>query len=95
MNTERAKLDDIMKNEEIRTIIYSIGAGAGTDFSLEDSNYDKVVIMTDADTDGLIFKYCCSRFSIGTCVPSSKQAKCLLLCRRSTKLKKEQERNKS
>ncbi|MFB4160832.1 DNA topoisomerase IV subunit B [Geomicrobium sp. JSM 1781026] len=52
INTERAKLDDIMKNEEIRTIIYSIGAGAGTDFSLEDSNYDKVVIMTDADTDG-------------------------------------------
>ncbi|MBM7634987.1 DNA topoisomerase IV subunit B [Geomicrobium sediminis] len=52
INTERAKLDDIMKNEEIRTIIYSIGAGAGTDFSVEDCNYDKVVIMTDADTDG-------------------------------------------
>lgn len=52
INTEKAKLDDIMKNEEIRTIIYAIGAGAGADFSLKDINYDKVIIMTDADTDG-------------------------------------------
>ncbi|SDH02519.1 DNA topoisomerase IV subunit B [Alteribacillus persepolensis] len=52
INTEKAKLDDIMKNEEIRTIIYSLGAGVGTDFDIEDRNYDKVVIMTDADTDG-------------------------------------------
>ncbi|SDW14401.1 DNA topoisomerase IV subunit B [Marinococcus luteus] len=52
INTEKAKLDDIMKNEEIRTIIYALGAGVGTDFTLEDRNYDKVVIMTDADTDG-------------------------------------------
>ncbi|SDI26610.1 DNA topoisomerase IV subunit B [Natribacillus halophilus] len=52
INTEKAKLDDIMKNEEIRTIIYAIGAGAGTDFSIDDCNYDKIVIMTDADTDG-------------------------------------------
>nr|WP_285874462.1 DNA topoisomerase IV subunit B [Halalkalibacter oceani] len=52
INTEKAKLDDIMKNEEIRTIIHTIGAGVGADFSLEDVNYDKVVIMTDADTDG-------------------------------------------
>ncbi|MDA3130087.1 DNA topoisomerase IV subunit B [Aliibacillus thermotolerans] len=52
INTEKAKLDDIMKNEEIRTIIYALGAGVGADFSLEDRNYDKVIIMTDADTDG-------------------------------------------
>lgn len=52
INTEKAKLDDIMKNEEIRTIIHTIGAGVGADFSLEDVNYDKIVIMTDADTDG-------------------------------------------
>ncbi|MEB1807382.1 MAG: DNA topoisomerase IV subunit B [Bacillaceae bacterium] len=52
INTEKAKLDDIMKNEEIRTIIHAIGAGVGADFSIEDINYDKVVIMTDADTDG-------------------------------------------
>ncbi|WP_206751986.1 DNA topoisomerase IV subunit B [Halalkalibacter nanhaiisediminis] len=52
INTEKAKLDDIMKNEEIRTIIYTIGAGVGADFALEDVNYDKIVIMTDADTDG-------------------------------------------
>ncbi|MDM5189250.1 DNA topoisomerase IV subunit B [Bacillus sp. DX4.1] len=52
INTEKAKLADIFKNEEINTIIYAIGGGVGTDFSVEDINYDKVVIMTDADTDG-------------------------------------------
>jgi topoisomerase-4 subunit B len=52
INTEKAKLADIFKNEEINTIIHAIGGGVGTDFSIEDINYDKVVIMTDADTDG-------------------------------------------
>ena len=52
INTEKAKLQDIMKNEEISTIIHTIGAGVGADFSVEDAAYDKVVIMTDADTDG-------------------------------------------
>lgn len=52
INTEKAKLEDIMKNEEIRTIIHTIGAGVGSDFDLNDVNYDKIVIMTDADTDG-------------------------------------------
>ncbi|SDB92176.1 DNA topoisomerase IV subunit B [Shouchella lonarensis] len=52
INTERAKLDDIMKNEEIRTMIHTIGAGVGADFDIADCNYDKIVIMTDADTDG-------------------------------------------
>ena len=52
INTEKAKLQDIMKNEEIATIIHTIGAGVGADFSIEDTAYDKVVIMTDADTDG-------------------------------------------
>jgi len=52
VNTERAKLTDIFKNEEINTIIHTIGAGIGSDFSLKDCRYDKIVIMTDADTDG-------------------------------------------
>jgi topoisomerase IV subunit B len=52
INTEKAKLADIFKNEEINTMIYTIGAGAGTDFQVEDVNYDKIIIMTDADTDG-------------------------------------------
>lgn len=52
INTEKAKLQDIFKNEEINTIIHAIGAGVGTDFSVEDINYDKIIIMTDADTDG-------------------------------------------
>src|SRR5690625_3695693 len=52
INTERAKLEDILKNEEISTIIHTIGAGIGGDFNLDDVQYDKVIIMTDADTDG-------------------------------------------
>ncbi|MGP4041186.1 DNA topoisomerase IV subunit B [Gracilibacillus sp. D59] len=52
VNTEKAKLVDILKNEEISTIIHTIGAGVGSEFSLDDVQYDKIVIMTDADTDG-------------------------------------------
>ncbi|PHC91858.1 DNA topoisomerase IV subunit B [Bacillus wiedmannii] len=52
INTEKAKLADIFKNEEINTIIYAIGGGVGNEFAVEDINYDKIVIMTDADTDG-------------------------------------------
>ena len=52
INTEKAKFEDIFKNEEINTIIHTIGAGVGNDFKVEDSNYDKIIIMTDADTDG-------------------------------------------
>lgn len=52
INTEKAKLQDVFKNEEISTIIHTIGAGVGGDFNMEDVQYDKVIIMTDADTDG-------------------------------------------
>lgn len=52
INTEKSKLEDIFKNEEINTMIYTIGAGVGSDFEVEDCNYDKVIIMTDADDDG-------------------------------------------
>lgn len=52
LNTQKAKLQDIIKNEEINTMIYTIGAGVGSEFKVEDSNYDKVIIMTDADDDG-------------------------------------------
>ena len=50
--TEEAKRQDILKNEEINTMIYTIGSGVGPEFSIEDCNYDKIIIMTDADTDG-------------------------------------------
>lgn len=52
INTEKAKLEDILKNEEISTIIHTIGAGVGGDFNIDDIQYDKIIIMTDADTDG-------------------------------------------
>ena len=52
INTEKARLEDIMKNEEINTIIHTVGAGVGNSFEVADSNYDKIIIMTDADDDG-------------------------------------------
>ena len=52
INTQKASLADIMKNEEIATMINTIGAGIGSEFNVNDSNYDKIIIMTDADTDG-------------------------------------------
>lgn len=52
LNTEKASISDIEKNEELATMIYTIGAGVGESFDVEDANYGKVIIMTDADTDG-------------------------------------------
>ena len=52
INTEKAAMNDILKNEEISTIINTVGAGVGADFNADDSHYNKVIIMTDADTDG-------------------------------------------
>ena len=52
LNTEKTRLEEIFKNEEINTIIHTIGAGVGSDFEVKDSNYDKIIIMTDADDDG-------------------------------------------
>ncbi len=52
LNTEKASLEAIEKNEELNTIIHALGAGVGANFTAEDSNYYKVIIMTDADDDG-------------------------------------------
>lgn len=52
INAEKQKMEDVFKNEEISTIISTIGAGIGSDFVVKKANYNKVIIMTDADTDG-------------------------------------------
>lgn len=52
LNTEKASLNEIEKNEELNTIVHALGAGVGADFDVDDIHYDKVIIMTDADTDG-------------------------------------------
>lgn len=52
LNTEKTKESDILKNEEINTMIYTIGAGYGANFDINDCEYNKVIIMSDADEDG-------------------------------------------
>jgi len=52
MNPEKSKLLDIMKNDEYKAIISAIGAGIGSEFDVSECNYGKIIIMTDADTDG-------------------------------------------
>ena len=52
LNTEKIKPEEVYKNAEINTLIYTIGAGVGSDFDIKDCNYDKIIIMTDADVDG-------------------------------------------
>ena len=52
INAEKTKIEEVLKNEEIMMIINALGAGVGTEFDISKINYDRVIIMTDADTDG-------------------------------------------
>jgi DNA gyrase subunit B len=52
LNVEKARLDRILNNEEIRAMITAIGTGVGEDFALEKARYHRVILMTDADVDG-------------------------------------------
>ena len=52
LNVEKARIDKILSNEEIRAMITAIGAGVREDFTLEDARYQKIILMTDADVDG-------------------------------------------
>lgn len=85
---------DILKNEEINTMIYTIGAGVGADFSIEDANYDKIIIMTDADTDGAHIQTLLLTFFYRYMRPLSRQVMSILPSHLFTRCPKVKERKK-
>ncbi|MCI9403832.1 MAG: type IIA DNA topoisomerase subunit B [Clostridia bacterium] len=52
LNAEKKRIDQVLANEEIRTLISALGSGIGEDFNIDNLNYHKVVILSDADVDG-------------------------------------------
>lgn len=52
LNSERTKVEELMKNEELMSIVYSVGTGLGEAFNYSKNNYKRIIIMTDADDDG-------------------------------------------
>ncbi|MCH5158560.1 MAG: type IIA DNA topoisomerase subunit B [Clostridiales bacterium] len=52
LNAEKKRIDQVLANEEIRTLISALGSGIGEDFNVDNLNYHKVIILSDADVDG-------------------------------------------
>lgn len=68
MNVEKASMDKILANEEIRSLFTAMGTGFGEDFDVSKARYHKLVIMTDADVDGAHIRTLLLTLFIVTCV---------------------------